>query len=535
MSVLFQPTRSLFRGEMVTVTLTDSIRSVTGAALTNGYFMQLSVASGPGTGQFVQDQTLAMRDPGEGRIGMYGVYAGDFDRDGSPDLTSIHEISHDIRLLKNSGCGQFGPRTIIADPGQWPSANEGADFNRDNWLDLVTGNQNSGAVSVYLNDGTGNLSTPTVYSTSGYVHGVATADFNGDGYWDLAAPNGNDVRILLNQGDGTFAPAASYDAGGNGEDNVMVTDANEDGIADLIIGMRWSGLMGVLLGTGNGAFTLGQTRSTGGQPFSQSIGDCNADGHADVAFGNRGSNTFGLLFGDGSGGFSTATTYSVGGAPAAIDLGDLDGDGDLDSVSSNFSSGNYTIWWNRGDGIYLGPTTLAGIQAGSCSTLVDYNRDGVLDIITSDEVADLAVLYRQVLPAELGSWSGLQQRSCAATLRIDGRADLAGFAGTQPAAVKLGALMEIEFSGPDNGTAVLAFGAAQQQGIQISNLGLMNLDQSQPTAARLALLDADGEHRLLLRVPAWLSAGVVMSIQGATLIPVPQGSLSNPQTVITTM
>ncbi|MEC7583810.1 MAG: FG-GAP-like repeat-containing protein [Planctomycetota bacterium] len=532
-TVTFRPSRTMFRGESVTVTLSEAIQATSGAALSKGYFLPFYVASAPGTGQFVADQHLPMRVPGEPRIGMYGLYSGDVDRDGSPDLVSMHEFSQDLRVLKNDGCGQFGPKTIIPNPGTWPSPSEGGDFNQDGWLDIATGDWSAGTVSVYLNDGMGNLTAPTSYFIGGSIHGVASADFNGDGYWDLACPNSNVVQILLNQGDGTFVATSSINGGGSGEDNITAIDANEDGVVDLVVGMRWSQTMSVMIGNGDGTFTMGQYSTAGGQTFSQSAGDCNGDGHVDVLFANRGTNTFALMLGDGSGTFGSPTSYAVGTRPSSIDLGDLDGDGDLDASTSNYTSSDYTIWWNRGDGVFQNPTTMPGIQSGSCTTLVDYNRDGLLDLITSDETADIAILYRQKLPAEVNSWPQLQRRSCTTTVRVDQRADLAGFANTAPAPISAGSRLEIAASGDDHAACILAFGSGIQQGVSFASSGWLHIDIMMPMATEFLFLNAFGEQALVISVPPLLSPGTTMTMQALSLNPAGLGVFSNPHKVIT--
>src|SRR5262245_48926884 len=320
------PARPLFVGELLTITLSAAIATPGGQHLTGGHVVQALVRGAPGTRTFTNAATIPLRAPGEGRIGTYGIFSGDVDRDGAPDLTALDELGNDIRVLHNSGCGLFGAPVAVANPGQWPSPNEGADFDRDGFLDLVTGNQNAGAVSVYLNTGSGLFGAPAVYTTSGFVHGVAPGDFDGDGYWDLAAPNGNAVAVFLNAGDGTMTTAGTYDAGGNGEDNVTAVDVDEDGHLDLLVGNLYSGTVGVLLGAGDGTFALHGAFATGGQPFHQAIGDCNGDGHVDVVFANRGTNTLALLLGDGHGNFAAPDTRPVGLGPAAVDLADLDGD-----------------------------------------------------------------------------------------------------------------------------------------------------------------------------------------------------------------
>ncbi|HEY5374092.1 MAG TPA: VCBS repeat-containing protein, partial [Polyangiaceae bacterium] len=58
---------------------------------------------------------------------------------------------------------------------------------------------------------------------------VADGDLDGDGTVDLAVANSgsNDVSILLNNGDGTFAPPAAY-ASGLGPDSIVVGDLDGD-------------------------------------------------------------------------------------------------------------------------------------------------------------------------------------------------------------------------------------------------------------------------------------------------------------------
>ena len=68
---------------------------------------------------------------------------------------------------------------------------------------------------------------------------VTAGDFNGDGKTDLAVVHGIDhtVNILLNKGDGTFPPPASYPTTGitSGPVWVSVADFNGDGKLDLAI------------------------------------------------------------------------------------------------------------------------------------------------------------------------------------------------------------------------------------------------------------------------------------------------------------
>ncbi len=63
-----------------------------------------------------------------------------------------------------------------------------------------------------------------------------SADFNGDTYSDLAVVNfqSNDISVLLNNTDGTFAPAVDYSVG-SGPYTVFGADFDGDGDTDLAV------------------------------------------------------------------------------------------------------------------------------------------------------------------------------------------------------------------------------------------------------------------------------------------------------------
>jgi hypothetical protein len=128
-------------------------------------------------------------------------------------------------------------------------------------------------------------------------HQLTVADVNGDGKPDLVVANqaSSTVSVLLGNGDGTFQPAVSYSPGGIFSDSVAVADVNGDGNPDLLVAISCasstgdcSGLVGVLLGNGDGTFQPAVTYGSGGQVAdSVAVADLNGDGKPDLLFATR--------------------------------------------------------------------------------------------------------------------------------------------------------------------------------------------------------------------------------------------------------
>jgi len=251
------------------------------------------------------------------------VAVGDFNRDGKLDLAVANYGGSTISILLGNGDGTFQPQVTYV-VGQATSLAI-ADFNGDGNLDLAAVLLDG--VSILLGIGDGTFQPPVSYllpNASSAPRFIAVGDLNGDGNLDLVVDTnaGDDYAgnwILLGNGDGTFQPA-TFNPHGPGY--VALADMNGDGILDMVTGE------GVLLGNGNatfqkllrfpGAFTEG--------PFSPfAIADFNGDGKLDVAVLAEGM--LGLLLGNGDGTFQWEASFVAGISPALIVAADFSGDG----------------------------------------------------------------------------------------------------------------------------------------------------------------------------------------------------------------
>jgi hypothetical protein len=232
-----------------------------------------------------------------------------------------------------------------------------ADLNGDGTPDLVVANWSvvggtcvSGAVGVLLGKGDGTFRPPTTYCSGGDNSGsVAVADLNGDGKLDIVVANVNSgtVAVLLGNGNGTFQPAVTYSSGGSTPFSVAVADINHDGIPDLLVAIDnfdTNGLVGVLLGNGNGTFQPVVTYGSGAyQADSVAVADINHDGKADLLVANvcadpkcAKEGTIGVLLGNGDGTFQTAINYPSGGYwNRSVAVADVNGDGIPDLLAAN--------------------------------------------------------------------------------------------------------------------------------------------------------------------------------------------------------
>ena len=305
----------------------------------------LSILLGNSNGTF----TAASSSPSTGAT-PHGVAVGDFNGDGKADLVVANAQSTTVTILLGNGDGTFTAAANPPSPGTGQASVAVADFNGDGKADFVITTATS--VQTFLGNGNGTFTAAAspAYGRGGW--GIVVGDFNGDGKADAAFainPNNNTdglfAVILSGKGDGTFSLASIV---GTGTDpySLAVADFNGDGIADLAVVNLFGntgGTVKILLGNGDGTFAPMPALIPGSLPLAIATADFNGDGKPDLAVTNSSDGTLSIFLGKGDGTFTTVTPLTAGGQPNFVAAGDFNGDGRADLLVSNTTNGRVSV------------------------------------------------------------------------------------------------------------------------------------------------------------------------------------------------
>jgi hypothetical protein len=248
------------------------------------------------------------------------------------------------------------------------------------------------------------------------AHGrlLVSMDFDGDGAPDIATADSGlgQIDILLNLGDGTFAPAMVLATPPNARD-LAAGDVDGDGNVDLILvragpGATGDGIVTILLNSGGASFAAPLdypvlVSTVEGQkltPFSVTTTDLDADGDLDLAvatvllnvIGQPGA--FSLVLNGGNDDFgepllTTSTNVdSQQSYSRSIVADDFDDDGSIDLAVANRLENSISILLSDGD-IRNGSVRVERIGGDIALPLEilagDVNDDSFVDLVTINE------------------------------------------------------------------------------------------------------------------------------------------------------
>jgi hypothetical protein len=328
------------------------------------------------------------------------VATGDFNGDGKQDLASANFDSDNVSVLLGADNGTL-KIAVNYSVGHHPVSIAAGDLNNDGKGDLVTANLNSDNISVLLGTGNGTFQNAVNHAAGIYPLSVAVGDFNSDGKLDLAVSSDRDtetdsiygtVGVLLGTGSGAFMPRVSYLVGVRPE-SVAVGDFNSDGKLDLATANFFSNSASMLIGLGNGTFQTAVNYAAHFSPSSVVVGDFNGDDKPDLAVANDGSSDVSILISTGGGTFQPAVNYPADSNPNSVAAGDFNSDGKVDLAVANRKSGNVSVLLGIGNGTFQSTVNYpAGLGPNSVA-IGDFNGDGKPDFaVTNEGAASVSVL-----------------------------------------------------------------------------------------------------------------------------------------------
>lgn len=337
-----------------------------------------------------------------------GLLVGDFDSDGHLDLLFNTSCTPNaIHVWRGDGTGNFMPFATTVEPQTRVVA--AGDLDRDGDLDVVGAGPGYLEVSILRNSGLAVFGERSTYRVPDSVSRCVVADLDGNGFPDLnfkLSPGsaGSGVLSLRNHGDGTFDLWDTYPAG-DSPFRAEAIDLDRDGDLDAAVlafgHPDWGdGAAVVLINEGDGTFAPGVEYPVSEWAWDMAIGDVNGDASPDVAIVHAGVNlisgTVSVLLNRGDGTFGPRDEYPVGGLPGSVAMGDLDGDGNPDLLVTDAVNDALLLLLGEGNGLFSTSTVILNLPSLTSAAIADLDGDHDADIaVTSHERDEIVILLNQ--------------------------------------------------------------------------------------------------------------------------------------------
>ena len=330
--------------------------------------------------------------------------AVNFEADGTLDDLAIADAgTNQVSLLKGNGDGTFQPEPLIElGDGGAPSTILAGDFNRDGIPDLAISRQgpNENDVVVELNLGGYQFADPGTIDLAAQNTPIV-ADFTGDGIPDVAIVDAaGDILFRQGRADrpGSFDPPIIINPGAPSRAIASVRTSQGVLLASVDLGNNPGGPSPgtiSLFAYRNGQFTLvgppgdpPAPLTTGPWPAQLVSADLSGDGWDDLIVRNSGDGTLTLYRSDGHGWFQPGIDIPVGLSASDFTVSDIAQDGLPDLVVTNHVSGEVEVLPNQGGGKFGPPLQYpagsglssqeetAGVVAGA------FTQGGPPDLVT---------------------------------------------------------------------------------------------------------------------------------------------------------
>ncbi len=340
---------------------------------------------GPGVLGFPGAPNVPLGDFSEGKV-AWGMAAAELNGDGKTDLVTLRNAGKTVGVALGTGHGTFAPRVDYSIPLS-PEAVATGDLDGDGDTDLAVTMYDNGAaeIGVLLNDGDGTFA-PVVdgLSTLNFGSSIMALDVNGDAALDLVGFNDTPAfTVHLNNGDGSFADGVSNNKSGS-YGRYTAADIDGDDRPDLVT-LSAAGVV-VMHNNGDGTFAgPGLPYPAPSGSYLMAVADVNGDDKLDFVLtgGSKLGSFVAVLLGSGGGSFAEAVEYPANPDAYALELGDLNGDGSLDlMIAHNDHNLGLTVMLNAGDGSFSAAAPYVTGGMAVAVEVADFNGDGDLDAAT---------------------------------------------------------------------------------------------------------------------------------------------------------
>lgn len=384
-AITFNPAKDFRLGEVISITISPSLKSISNFGLSRGHTYSFTAISGPSP---VTPTTFAQRHIAFNNIQEEDVAAMDYEGDGDLDFFISGYVGLGTGytyLWENDGSQGFCPRVVGYNRNV-----EMFDIDGDGDLDNFSSGGNDTNLYWQRNDGTAAPTQQFIGSTL-ITWSASGGDLDSDGDIDAVAAisNAGGTNFLIwfiNNGAGGFTPGGTIASiSGGSYTRYRVIDINKDGAMD-IVGYDQLGLkLTWLQNNGSQIFTEKPIATFASNTDYQRIawGDVDGDGDIDVFSGALNSPpTLRWFENDGSGIFTTHTLPVTGGNTINyVRVVDVDGDLDMDLMAGGYwfqNDGAQNFTQVGIPGLATGPSLYYAISGN----YADMEGDGDMDLIT---------------------------------------------------------------------------------------------------------------------------------------------------------
>jgi hypothetical protein len=209
--------------------------------------------------------------------------------------------------------------------------------------------------------------TQITFGAAGYSSGdydtasIVSGDFNNDGILDLVTINATTISFYKGIGEGKYAAAQTQNLNLFYRSQALIADFNRDGKLDIAIGCNSCSFgtpLAILLGNGDGTFTVGEGIPNNISDYYIAAADFNGDHIPDIAISGCDSSnncSIQVFLGKGDGTFTPSASLPYGGDQVVT--GDFNADGHQDlavltAVLTSSSTSQLAVFLGNGNGTF---------------------------------------------------------------------------------------------------------------------------------------------------------------------------------------